>query len=117
MGYLDQVKELVKKQYLDAAKSKEEIDNAAKVSNALDEAEQAIAADTKTLTEKNAELVNAYKEVIKNATGSEGDPSKSLDSNNNPKDQSDLSFDESFDAEIAKWEKAHENSHIDINLE
>lgn len=117
MGYLDQVKELVKKQYLDAAKSKEEIDNAAKVSNALDEAEQAIAADTKTLTEKNAELVNAYKEVIKNATGSEGDPSKSMDSHNDPKDQNDLSFDESFDAKIAEWEKTHENSHIDINLD
>lgn len=117
MGYLDQVKELVEKQYLNAAKSKEEIDNAAKVSNALDEAEKAIAADTKALTEKNAELVNAYKEVIKNATGSEGDPSKSADSQGNPNDQSGLSFDESFDAKIAEWEKTHEKSHIDINLE
>lgn len=110
MSFLEDLKKMVKEQYIDAAQSKEDVDKAAKLSNLCDEVEK----ENAKLVEKNAELLNAYKEVIKDSTGTKDkvDNSKIVD----PDAATDTSFDSIFDSKLAEYEASHENSHVDNKI-
>lgn len=110
MSKLDELKSFIKQQFIDAAKSKEEVDSAAKLSNLCDEVEK----ENAKLVEKNAELLNAYKEVIKDSTGNTN--KQEIDKTIDPETPTeDTSLDSIFDTKLAEYESTHPDSHVDSN--
>lgn len=63
MGKIDELRNIVAKMF-ENANEKEQIENLAKINNSIDEVEQ----ENKALTDKNAELIKSYKELIKHTS-------------------------------------------------
>lgn len=98
MSAINNMKDFIKKMYLDAAKTKEDVDNAAKLSNLADEVEK----ENASLVEKNATLLNAYKEVVADATGTRDEaPDATTEESEAP------SLDSIFDKSLEEWDNSH----------